>query len=301
MTIWRLGKTTLAVSFELAALVVAGMAAPAFGSVLANDPPDNSSLWTQAHGDLIDVASAMNAVPSESESGDRSTPTHLQRMRAPACPLDPNDALGTERPCPGDPVVPLPECGNAATLPPLWERTVPDAVAGGWRLVGWSVCARPADVTPAMVASAFRRLPLTPSVLVVQPGRGWVLVNKETVVHADGGPQTLATTILGIDVTIAATPTGYAWDFGDGATLATTDPGRPWPDGTLAHTYQRVGGYRLGLTTTWSATYTLAGDPTVRDVPGTATTTGAVPLEVRERRAYLVGSTCADDPAAPGC
>jgi hypothetical protein len=195
----------------------------------------------------------------------------------------------------------MPQCGDAATLPPLWERTTPDAVAGAWRLVtDWS-CASPADVTPAMVEAAFRRLPLAPSALIVQPGRGWVLVNKPTAVHADGGPQTLTTTVLGIDVTITATPTRYAWDFGDGATLTTTDPGRPWPNGTLTHGYTRVGSYRLSLDTTWSATYTLAGDPTVLDVPGTATTTGAVTLEVRERRAYLVGTTCADDEAAPGC
>jgi hypothetical protein len=268
-----------------------------------SSPSDPVDFFAGAHDDYVEIgAESASAGAALAVTGTpTSTPPHLQRMRAPVCPLAPNDALGTERPCPGDPVVPLPECGDTATLPPLWERTVPDEVASGWRLVGWSVCARPADVTPTMVGSAFRRLPLTPSPLVVQPGRGWVLVNKETVVHAEGGPQTLTTTILGIGVTITATPTSYAWDFGDGATMATADPGLPWPDGALAHTYKRVGGYRLGLTTTWSATYTLAGDPTVRDVPGTATTTGAVPLEVRERRAYLVGTTCADDPAAPGC
>jgi PKD repeat protein len=152
------------------------------------------------------------------------------------------------------------------------------------------------------VLTAFRRLPLAPSALVVQPDRGWVLVNKPTVVHADPAPQTLTTTILGTAVTIHATPTRYAWDFGDGATLATTDPGRPWPDGTLTHTYARVGDYRVALTTTWSATYTLAGDATARDVPGTATTTSAAaPLAVQERRSHLVATTCTDATTAPGC
>ncbi len=221
-------------------------------------------------------------------------------MRAPICPLGPH-AAGPQLPCPGDPVEPLPECGDAATLPPLWEAAVPDAVVTPWRLVGPAVCATPADITPAMVLSAFRRLPLAPSPLVVQPDRGWVLVNKPTVVHAEGGPQTVVTTILGTAVTVTATPVSYAWDFGDGATLSTTDPGRPWPDGTLAHAYTRLGGYRLTLTTTWSATYTVAADPAVHMVPGTATTTSATPLEVRERRSHLVGSTCTEDPGAPGC
>ena len=46
----------------------------------------------------------------------------------------------------------------------------------------------------------------------------------------------------------------------------------------------------------------LFGDPAVRDVPGTATTTtSTAPLVVQERRSHLVGTTCAEDPAAAGC
>jgi len=153
-----------------------------------------------------------------------------------------------------------------------------------------------------MVLTELRRLPLEASGLVVQPDRGWLLVNKPIVVTADPAPQTLATTILGIPVTITATPASYAWDFGDGARLETEDPGRPWPDATHTHTYTRTGTYRIALTTTWSATYTVAGDTIPRDVPGTATTTGTTgDLVVQERRAHLVSGACAADPAAPGC
>lgn len=225
---------------------------------------------------------------------------HKQRIRAPLCDLA-TTVNGTPTPCPGNPVVPLPECGDAATLPPLWERPDPDYAVGPWELIGVSGCAAPADVTPAMVLAEFRRLPLAPSPLVVQPGRGWVLLNKPTVVHAERAPQTLTTTVLGTAVTITANPTSYAWDFGDGATLTTTDPGLPWPDGTLTHTYTRAGDYRLALTTTWSATYVVVDDPTVRDVPGTATTVSATLLAAEERRSHLVGDTCADDSSAPGC
>ena len=263
--------------------------------------PGGPHMWATALDDSVDVgataavdSSGGTAVPSTSSS------THLQRMRAPVCPRG-TGHTGAPLPCPGDPVEPLPECGDAATLPPLWESAVPDAVVTPWRLVGPAVCARPADITPAMVLAAFRRLPLAPSPLVVQPDRGWVLVNKPTVVHAGAAPQTLTTTILGTAVTITATPTRWSWDFGDGATLTTTDPGRPWPDGALTHAYSHSGSYRIALTTTWSANYTVAGDATVRDVPGTATTTTTTPVEARERRARLVGTTCADDLEAPGC
>ncbi len=227
--------------------------------MLLAGPPDvdsrHSHMWADAFDDAVHVgASSTTGASGIGEDSARSgtEPTHLLRMRAPICPRG-GDSLGALTPCPGDPVVPLPECEDRATLPDLGEMTAPDAVVGAWRHVGPPVCASAADITPGMVLSAFRRLPLTPSPLVVQPDRGWALVNKPTVVHADGGPQTLTTTILGTAVTIAPTPTSYAWDFGDGATLTTADPGRPWPTGTLTHTYQRVGTYTIALTTTWSA------------------------------------------------
>lgn len=257
--------------------------------------------WAQARDNYVDLW-AERADLALFDDPRRTSPAdeHLRWMRAPICPRG-DDSLGALTPCIGDPVVPLPECGDRATLPDLWEQTAPEAVVGAWRHIGPPMCASAADITPGMVLSAFRRLPLAPSPLVVQPDRGWVLVNKPTVVHADGGPQTLTTTILGTAVTITATPTSYAWDFGDGATLTTDDPGSPWPAGTLTHTYTGMGSFDLSLTTTWSATYTVAGDPAVHDVPGTATTRSSSRLEVRERRAYLVGTTCAEDPAAAGC
>lgn len=260
-------------------------------------------MWAEAMDHYVTVAATTSWADSSNndELHRAPAPDHMQRMRAPLCPSG-TLSSGDPLPCPGDPVVPLPECGDAATLPDLWERPEPDGLPGPWQLIGPPVCATPADVTPAMVLTAFRRLPLAPSALVVQPDRGWLLVNKPTVVHADPTAQRLTTTILGTAVTITATPTRYAWDFGDGGTLTTADPGLPWPAGTLTHTYAHVASYRITLTTTWSATYTLAGDPAVRDVPGTATTTtSTAPLVVQERRSHLVGTTCAEDPAAAGC
>ena len=90
----------------------------------------------------------------------------MQRMRAPLCSF-PTLATDDPIPCPGDPVVPLPRCGDATTLPPLWERPIPEGTPAPWTLIGTSVCASPADVTPAMVLTAFRRLPLSPGELVV--------------------------------------------------------------------------------------------------------------------------------------
>ncbi|WP_337974359.1 PKD domain-containing protein [Cellulomonas sp. NTE-D12] len=157
-------------------------------------------------------------------------------------------------------------------------------------------------MTPEMVLAEFRRMTLTPSALTVQPDRGWVLVNKPTVVYTDAADQTLTTTILGTPVTITAHPHSYRWDFGDGAVISTTIPGRPWPQADISHPYVHTGTYTITLTTTWSATFTLADDPTPRDVPGTATTVSAsTPFTAEELRSHLVATTCNEDPHAPGC
>ncbi len=263
---------------------------------------DELTPWAEASDNFVDVWGGYEEVVAD-ETGPAASihpAPHMQRIRAPECAADIYHTGGPQ-PCPGDPVVALPECGELATLPPLWERPQPEGLPGPWTQIGGARCASAADLTPALVAAEFRRLPLTPSALTVQPGRGWVLVNKATVVYADPAAQTRTTTILGIPVRITATPTGYAWDFGDGTTLATRDPGRPWPDADLTHTYTDLGTFTLRLTTTWSATYAVDVDPTVHDVPGTATTTSTFAVEVRERRAHLVAETCTDDPAAPGC
>lgn len=280
---------------------VLDLEAPAYA---ASEPPPQLDVFAEARDGYVEVIGDGAGLNNGAPVADSTSPVPLtQRIRAAVC-LWGLSGTGEQLPCPGDRVVQLEECGDAATLPPLWQRTRPaeSSTWGPWQLVGPPVCAAPATVTPDMVLTELRRLPLRPSTLVMQPDRGWVLVNKPTVVSSDATPQTLTTTILGTRVTITASPQLYAWDFGDGETLVTRDPGDPWPDADLSHTYTRTGGYRITLTTTWSATYTLAGDPTVRDVPGTAATTVATgQFAVEERRTHLVAGTCADDEAAPGC
>lgn len=70
----------------------------------------------------------------------------------------------------------------------------------------------------------------------------------------------------------------------------------------MAHPYEQPGTGSVSLTTTWQATYTLAGDATVRPVPGLATTVNTSPeFEVREASARLVRGTCEQYPEGPGC
>ena len=153
------------------------------------------------------------------------------------------------------------------------------------------VCNSAPEAPPIVVTEAnFRALPLVPSVITVGPAQGWVPVNMATIVYTDAHPQVITTALLGQPVTVRATPTQFAWDWADGsAPTVTTDPGRPWPDHSVAHDYLRTGTYAVTMTTTWTGEYSLDAGTTYSPIAGTAaTTSSAPPLVVRELRTHLV-------------
>jgi hypothetical protein len=47
----------------------------------------------------------------------------------------------------------------------------------------------------------------------------------------------------------------FAWAFGDGSFKSTTDPGAPFPNGKITHTYSKPGTYPVVLVTTWGGTF----------------------------------------------
>jgi hypothetical protein len=178
---------------------------------------------------------------------------------------------------------------------PLFRRARDPRAADGWG--PWEVvdngCLSAVDVAGA-IAQEFQRIPLTPPQLSVQPPSGWTLVNAETIAFTEDRSQSHSVTVLGINVTIRATPETFTWNFDDGSTpLVTSEPGRPWPDHTVAHRYETEGTHTISLTTTWSGTYQVAGSSEWLPVEGTATTTStSPPLTVYEARSRLVsGST----------
>ena len=72
--------------------------------------------------------------------------------------------------------------------------------------------------------------------------------------------------------------TGQFWvDWGDGTALQGPfdNPGAPYPDGTITHTWTNPGGYTVTVYETWTATWSLAGQSgalgglrTVGSIPG---------------------------------
>jgi hypothetical protein len=193
-------------------------------------------------------------------------------------------------PCANGDTPPQLDCGDDAPRPPLWRRTreTPEDGWSEWQLRSGWYCT--VDLLPELSAAAFKVLPIPPSPLTVQPDRGWVLVNKETIAYSSDKEQTLRTEVLGVGVTVVVKPVSFTWDFGDGRPFTTEGPGRAYPDQDVSRVFRELGTERVRLTTTWSGRYQVAGDSRWREVDGTATTTSASqPFEVVERRSVLVG------------
>jgi hypothetical protein len=140
--------------------------------------------------------------------------------------------------------------GVAAPAPDQWVRT-------GQR------CLRPQDVPasviPVFTARDFRRLPLPPGGVRIQPPNLRTLVNVPTNVYVQVGVRVLNTTLLGFPVRVRATPERFRWDFGDRHTLHTEDAGAAYPDLRTTHTYESPGLRRVALSTVYSGEYSVDG------------------------------------------
>ena len=60
--------------------------------------------------------------------------------------------------------------------------------------------------------------------------------------------------LIGETIDVVLRPS-YLWSFGDGSFFATTDPGGPFPEGKVTHTYSQPGIYPVLLTTTWNGSF----------------------------------------------
>lgn len=148
-------------------------------------------------------------------------------------------------------------------------------------------------LTPGRILEAFRRVPLPEASLEVQPPGGETLVNFDTILHTQAEPFTETVQLLGRQVTFDISPASFTWNLGNGESMTTTDPGRPWARGVpmeqfVSHRYTEAGPVTLDLTTTWGARWRLGNGPW-RDVDGTVTMTSpAQDLQVRTAQPQLV-------------
>ena len=213
---------------------------------------------------------------------------------------DPYTAYRWASICTPDPNVPpgAVECAAALICPDpqqrmwqLWGR-LPD---GSWRTVttgcfgGTPPVYEPPTVTPGDVLTALRRVGLPELSTVVQPADK-TLVNFDTNFYTEPQPVTLTLTLLEQQVQVEATPASYRWDFGDGTSATTTDPGSAYPELTITHRYDdaRVT-VHPSVQTTYTARFRVEGGDW-QDVGGTVTAAGpATALRIAEATPLLSG------------
>lgn len=162
----------------------------------------------------------------------------------------------------------------------------------------WTESCDPEEVEPAepvltlgMVTTAFRRVPIPATPLVIEPVDGVTLVNLPTNFHTPAEPFTRTVTLLGRQIRLDITPVSWAWSFGDGTTVTTDSPGAPYPDLEVTHAYLRAGRVAPSVATTYTATFSVDGGPS-QPVPGSVTIDSPpAALEVRTATARLSDPT----------
>lgn len=140
----------------------------------------------------------------------------------------------------------------------------------------------------SQVQSAFQDLPLPVPALQVDPAPT-TLVNIPTAFFAGGErAATFSPTILGVEVRIEATASRWDWTWGDGTTSSTDSPGVPKRP-VVAHEYTQARDHEVGVITTWTGTFTIAGSDEVFAIRTPAVVSGPpVTVQVREARTELV-------------
>lgn len=170
----------------------------------------------------------------------------------------------------------------------------PTSSLAGWTRTGQACLApsrTPATAIPAFTVEDFRRLPLPPGAVRVQPPDGRSLVNIQTNLYVQARTVVLPTTLIGLPVQVRATPVSFRWTYGDGSGLVTADPGRPYPGMTTTHVYRRAGTMPVRLTTAYRGEYSVSGGPWL-PVDGQAEVASPLlTLQVYATRAELVAGT----------
>lgn len=120
--------------------------------------------------------------------------------------------------------------------------------------------------------------PITPAT-IHQQNPPHTLKNYHTNFWADPNPQEFTTTIAGRQVQVRATPVLYSFDYGDGTSQTTTNPGYRlgedvWDEKTpTSHQYQEAKDFTFQLTTTYRGEYSVEGGPW-QVIDGTVEQTG---------------------------
>ncbi|HEY4898419.1 MAG TPA: hypothetical protein VIH79_01720, partial [Candidatus Nanopelagicaceae bacterium] len=68
----------------------------------------------------------------------------------------------------------------------------------------------------------------------------------------------VVTSILGVGVNVLMNPS-FVWNFGDGATMSTSNAGGPYPNSSVTHIYKNAGIYTAAVSISWAGTWAAQG------------------------------------------
>lgn len=152
-------------------------------------------------------------------------------------------------------------------------------------------CIQPGEpplTNPPSAADIWQETPLPRAVVQASPPgtRAWPGITRlGSDFRSDGlAPTTASVSLDGYDVDVTATPIAYAWSFGDGTNIVTTDAGPP-----PRVAYLRRGDFTVTRYVVWEGTahITAFGGDFGSTYLGTVTIPERVPYHVAEIRALL--------------
>ena len=164
-------------------------------------------------------------------------------------------------------------CVAIPTLAAIFDKTeiVTPEECTAQANTGAPLAAGPTTVSNEQVA---RLIPHGSGINRYPSGEIFVIFKQPMMVWTSPDKQTFNITLLGTAVEVEATPASFNWDWGDGQSFETSDPGTPYPNYTVSHAHEVTGnGYVIKLRTSWSARWRIAGQSQWHQVNGTVTTT----------------------------
>lgn len=131
------------------------------------------------------------------------------------------------------------------------------------------------------------RQSVPPLAMSCQPQR-YALV-RLPVVCASGQVQSLSRSdrYLGHGLQLEA-QAEWVWNWGDGSSLRTANPGSRWPDTSVSHAYANRGLIRVVVRSEWRAQFRIDGSSWIEVDGGPIVQRAQAGLDVREARARLV-------------
>ncbi len=261
----------------------------------ANDHAGRHWVGIKARGDGVALNATrrlVDRIRQESRGGRATT----QWAVTPACPgNDPNIGGPYDVACGF--LVTACRAKGEGDGPMTWVWRRPLSPLGRWVQVGYS-CSQKLPKQPGMsmadVRRAFRQVDFAKPRLASQPGGGWTLVNLDTYYlvqwpKAGVRPgQVVTVRLLGHRVKIRPRIDTYLYDYGDGQTLRTTDPGAPYPNGRITHAYQHTGDVRVAVTARYTADFAIDHGP-YRALDDTIDLTSPTrTITIYEARAHLI-------------